>query len=916
MVLSISALRLSIRTKLAIVLAIIIAMPVTAISFYNFYNIKIRQNSVLYDDTIKASKDVSNVLIYYLKNAVQKSDLAAELVRDTVILSPEDVQNFLFVKQDIWENAIVEIYDADRNLLGRSFDGEIETSSFFVDKKSDILTRTLRLAKIADFFSSSSGLCIRASTPIIAPHDLSCLGAVIVTYPFDSQLLYKIKSTTKYDVFLYVEAVDTMISTAGNVEKKLFFQPAEKHKLKNEKMLIRKDVVGNDMYQSSYRPIINYNGDILGYISASINRKDIDQELGYALKKTCVEFVIYLGGTIFLIFLTTKYMTRPIYYLNEAINRTTRENAFREVEISQNDEIGDLARSFNAMIFELRKKQGEIFRAERKYRNIFINSSEGIVQIGMNFRMIDCNISAARIFGYDDVSAFMEVISDVRESLFYDMAAADSFFRLVSHTGKVKIYELEMIRKDGERFPALVSMHVTLDADGDLSVFEGSIADISARKAKEKAEAARDAAEKASEFKSLFLANMSHEIRTPLNAIIGMSGVLQKTELAGKQNEYVRVIDTASRNLLHLVNEILDFSKIESGEMRMEYGFFDVEELIDEILSLFVDQISRKNIEFFADIDESVPRVVHSDEFRLRQVLINLCSNAFKFTEKGEIVISVQVVGHDPDACLRFEITDTGIGIPPEKRGNLFEAFQQVDSSTTRRYGGTGLGLTICKKIVGLLGGDIWIDPEYRQGTRFCFTIPLVSSGQPGFDTETESFGLEHFRVLLISGNSRLLHVMDRLLTDAGCIVSSTVLCERVQQSGVDFAGCDAAVIDCPWGQDAMAEFLRNSCATGNFPERAMVLLPYGVHIDFKVPETRCRVHLMNKPLRRRSFLNSLGALLAGEPSPSSGSAAVLDTAWASGRKILLVEDNEFNQMVALEVGQWKGRGGSSRGRA
>ena len=853
---------------------------------------------MLHDNIVDASRDVSNMLIYYLKSGVQKSDLAAELVRDSVVLSPDDVQNFLFVKQDIWENAIVEIYDVDRNLLGRSYDGEVETSAFFVDERAEILTKTLRLGKIADFFASPDGLCIRASTPIIAPHDLSCLGAVIVTYPFNTQMLYKIKSGIKHDVFLYANSSNTKISTAGAVVKDSFFSDDEKQKLKNDRMLIRKDLVGGEIYQSAYRPIKNYEGEILGYISASINRMSMDQELRYALKKVCIELVIYLSGTVMIIFLTTKFMTRPIFHLNEAIDVTTRENAFREVYISQNDEIGDLARSFNTMILELKNKQAELYQAERKYRNIFINSLEGIIQIGMNFKIIDCNISAARIFGYDDVVGFISANSNVKESIFSDYAAADSFFKMLSDTGKVKIFEIEMVRRDGTKFPALVSMHVTLDADIESPVFEGSIADISARKEKEKAEAARDAAEKASEFKSLFLANMSHEIRTPLNAIIGMSGVLQKTELAGKQGEYVKVIDTASRNLLHLVNEILDFSKIESGEMRMEKACFDLEELIDEILSLFVDQISRKDMEFIADIDECVPRVLLSDEFRLRQVLINLCSNAFKFTEHGEIVIAVRQAD-TPEPCLLFEITDTGIGIPPDKRANLFEAFQQADSSTTRRYGGTGLGLTICKKIVELLGGEIWIDPEYQAGTRFRFTIPVETSDLCVSDGSDES-GLENVRVLLVSGNGRLMDVLSRFLSGAGCIMSAVEPCRRALRS--DIPEHDVMVVDCAWDHEGMAQFLRSCRTEDGSPARVMALLPYGTQVDFEIPEDRCRVEVMNKPVRRRAFLNCLRGLLGADRSGTVGDVAAAEASWVPDTKILLVEDNEFNQMVALEV--------------
>jgi two-component system, sensor histidine kinase and response regulator len=896
--------RLSIRTKFAIVFAIIIAFPIIFISYYSYHTIKLKQNSILQERLGGASIDVSNMLIYYMKSAVQKSDLAAELVGDSLALRPDEVQNFLYFKQDIWDNAIVEIFDANKKLLGRSFDGEPGTVSFFADEGSEILEQTLHLAKIADFFASPAGISIRASTPIIAPHDLSCLGAVIVTYPFDTQLLYKIKSSVKHDIFLYVDHMNAMHSTASTDLMHERFLISDKSRIKSEKMLIKVDIVDGRHYESAYRPIVNFEGATLGYISASIDRDIIDHDINNAFKKLCIELVISLSGAIVIIYLVTKYLTNPIYYLSESIKKMTLENTFRDVVIEQNDEIGDLAKSFNNMISELRRKQESLARTERKYRNIFINSVEGIMQIGMDFRIADCNISAARMFGYDDVRGFMKTVVNVKEQLFPDVAAADSFFGMVASRGKVKIHEIEMVRRDGTRFPALISMHLASEADSGSSVFEGSIADISARKEKEKAETARDAAEKASEFKSLFLANMSHEIRTPLNAIIGMSGVLQKTDLAEKQGQYVRVIDTASRNLLHLVTEILDFSKIESGQMRIEEEAFDLEEMVDEILSLFMAQTSRKDIEFIADIDENVPRILLSDQFRLRQVLINLCSNAFKFTERGEIVIAVRVRALGAEGCeLLFEVSDTGIGIPMDKRDRLFDAFQQADSSTTRRYGGTGLGLTICRKIVEMLGGGIWIDPGYHAGSRFCFTIRAAVPERPGAASDGPE-SLAGVRVMLVSASEKLTQVVPQLLSGFGCAITRISPCDSLPGLTPlpDHFDHDLAVIDCPLGEGGIEEFMRSYLAAKGDAARVIVLLPYGAQAEGRLFGGQGRVEFMNKPLRRRHLLRRVLELFGQSGGGTDQDAAATKSRQLDGKRILLVEDNEFNQMVAQEV--------------
>jgi len=897
--------RISIRTKFAVIITIIIALPISVISFYNYYVVREQQEDALRRSLVYASKDVSNKLIYYMKNAVQKSDLAAELVRESILLNPAEVQNFLYVKQDIWENGIVEIFDANGQLLGRSYDGEIATSAFFLDKHGGILKDTLHLAKIADFFVSPAGISIRASTPIISPHDLACLGAVIVTYPFDPQLLYQIKSATKHDIFLYIANSDMLLATASGKMKRQAFLGRERSTLATEKMLIRKDVVGEDSYQSAYRPILNFEGEILGYISASVNRSSSDQEVEMAFRKACFELAISLSGTMLIIIMTTKYLTNPIYYLSDAIRRMTRENIFQDVILHQNDEIGDLAKSFNNMIVELERKQEILAQTERKYRNIFVNSLEGIVRIGMNFRVADCNISAARIFGFDGPGDFMGQVPNVKSSLFPDVDAADAFFGLVVRRGKVRTHEIEMKRRDGTRFTALISMYVTSEADTELPVFEGSIADISARKEKEIAERARDAAEKASEFKSHFLANMSHEIRTPLNAIIGMSGVLQKTELVGKQGEYARVIDTASRNLLHLVNEILDFSKIESGQMRLEHGAFDLEDMIDEILSLFVPQISRKNIELLADVDDDVPRIIYSDQFRLRQVLVNLCSNACKFTESGEISVRVRVRERLPGQCvLLFELTDTGIGIPPEKRDKLFEAFQQADSSTTRRYGGTGLGLTISKKIVGMLGGGIWIDPEYDAGTRFCFTIAAVVPEQDKDDLALTS-RLDSLGIVVASGNRRLARIVARHAAGFGCNVVATGSCPDLitQARAGALARFTAAIIDCADDATQARTSLQHLREFTAGEVRAVFLLPCGVQIEEGQRGGGAdRIEFLTKPIRRRQLYNHLAALAGAVGLESGPVDTVPAAALMRGRRILLVEDNEFNQMVATEV--------------
>ncbi len=362
--------------------------------------------------------------------------------------------------------------------------------------------------------------------------------------------------------------------------------------------------------------------------------------------------------------------------------------------------------------------------AEAKYRAIFENAQEGVFQTTLDGRFLTCNPALARIYGYNSPEELIASRGASRR-IYVEEGRREKFVRLTRENGSITGFESRVYRRDGTIIWTSEKARTVTDEDGEPLYFEGFVEDITERKkVAEELRRAKEAAESASRAKSEFLANMSHEIRTPMNGIIGMTELLLDTSLSREQREYMQTVKVSADSLLGLLNDILDFSKIEAGKLELDPVEFRLRDTLGTALKMLAMRAHQKGLELSCNVLPTVPDALIGDPDRLRQVVLNLVGNAIKFTERGDVIVHIDSEAHSEDCvALHFAITDTGIGIPPEKQEVIFKAFSQADGSMTRKYGGTGLGLTISSKLVAMMGGEIWVDSEPGRGSEFHFTV-------------------------------------------------------------------------------------------------------------------------------------------------------------------------------------------------
>lgn len=426
-----------------------------------------------------------------------------------------------------------------------------------------------------------------------------------------------------------------------------------------------------------------------------------------------------------------------------------------------------------------RKKAEEKIESEReKLQNIMNSMVDGVTITDTDGKIISVNKAALSQLGCKKD----KIIGKNLEEIYLGEKSStlkEIFNRLTSeHT--IRNQEFMVEREDGTNFPVSVNFSLLENSPGEEEAIVAVHRDITERKKREKAlREAKEKAEIANRTKSEFLATMSHEIRTPMNAVIGMSELLTETELNDVQKKYVEISRNAGENLLDIINDILDLSKVESGEIKLEKASFNLTEIVEKTCDVMALRAHKKGIELSNHINPDVPVNLVGDQARLRQIFVNLLGNAVKFTDEGEIELNIEFADKEEanayknttgkeNVKLLFSVRDTGVGIPKEKRKTIFESFTQADSSTTREYGGTGLGLTICERLVNLMGGEIWVESKVAKGSTFYFTANFEIGEKPSKyiePEEIEEVEIKGLKTLVVDDNETNRLILKEILT-------------------------------------------------------------------------------------------------------------------------------------------------------
>jgi PAS domain S-box-containing protein len=650
--------------------------------------------------------------------------------------------------------------------------------------------------------------------------------------------------------------------------------------------------------------------------------------------------------------LIARTVRNPLCRLVEVMARLSSGDLSCDVPFRERrDEVGEMAAAVQVFkegalqIDNLRRQKGEAERLQEEQRQrheaelrdsreklqlILDTTGEGIYWLDVGGACIFCNRACVAILGYQHQEDLLG--RDMHELIHHSRADGRHLPQeecrivgAIKSSRGVHVDDEVFWRRDGTSFPVEYWSYPQF-RDGELTGAVVTFIDITQRRqneaelaayrqdlerlVEERTKALSEAliqAETATQAKSEFLANMSHEIRTPMNAILGMTDLALRGELGPKQRDYLQRSKTAAQSLLRIIDDILDFSKVEAGKLDIERRRFQIDDVLAKMSSVIIHKVQEKGLELLIHADPELPAALLGDPLRLGQILINLVGNAVKFSNRGEIVVSVDVHERPKDGkiVLMFRVRDSGIGMSPEQMANLFRPFSQVDSSMTRKYGGTGLGLAISRQLVELMGGEIGVESTPGAGSEFHFTARFDCEEGAAQQPTASSLG---WRVLAVDDSPNSRGILAEMLETLGC---ATLLAESGKAAIETLLRPDVAVdlILMDW---KMPDLDGIESALAIRRERKIKCQPRIVLVSAFFPEDILRLvkdygldGILAKPISQSSLLDCLMTQLApatAAPAGAAGSAPDGSAAAIAGMRILLVEDNAINQMLAQDL--------------
>ncbi|OSM07037.1 PAS domain S-box protein [Magnetofaba australis] len=605
--------------------------------------------------------------------------------------------------------------------------------------------------------------------------------------------------------------------------------------------------------------------------------------------------------------------------LDSAFRITLPDGSLRHIHMAaivERDDQGHPVRmvGINRDITAEHAAEEALVESELRFRSAFETAPHGMALVSLEGRWLKVNQALCEIIGYSEKEL---LATDFQTITYPDDLEADLQYVQALLAGQINSYQMEKryIHKNGGLVWILLSVSLVRSSDGSPIHFVAQILDITeAKQVQEELIQARHNADAANIAKSQFLANMSHEIRTPMNAVLGLLQLTHHTLLDDRQKDYIEKAEVAARSLLGILNDILDYSKIEANRMELETAPFDLAELFHTLASLLSTTVSDKDVEILFDIDGAMPTMLSGDALRLQQVLINLTSNAVKFTPKGSVTVALTLLESTAqEVTLEFSVSDTGIGISDEKLSLIFEGFSQAEASTTRRFGGTGLGLAISRRLVELMGGELQVISEEGKGSRFFFTLTLpLANAMPEQQRAAPKLGSKGapLRALIVDDSEISRDVLARMVVDLGGQA-------HVAQSGheaIKLLACDDGaplpydLVLLDWKMPGMdgwetARYIRNNCPSGS-SLIFILITAYGREMVLQQHEESpggLFNGFLTKPVTHEMLREAI--LTAGrQTNPDLKKMDLQPQTPLHGMNLLVVEDNPTNQQVAQEL--------------